>query len=51
MQAALGKRLECGDISDAMLFQMIGTMGKASERVFLEIYKAVFPTGPSQAED
>jgi hypothetical protein len=47
----LSKRLDSGDISDAILFRMIGTIGKESERVFLEIYKAVFSTSPTQAED
>ena len=47
----LSKRLDSGDITDAMLCGLIGTTGKVSERVFLEIYKAVFPTSPTQAED
>ena len=47
----LSKRLDSGDIPDGVLFGMIGTMGKVSERLFLEIYKAVFPTSPTQARD
>ena len=47
----LSKRLESGDISDAMLFGIIGTMGKVSERVFLGIYQAVFPTSPTHNQE
>ena len=47
----LSKRLDCGDISDVMLFRMIGALGKGSENVFLEIHKAVFPPGGAQSND
>jgi hypothetical protein len=45
------KRLDDPGISDHVLFQIIGDLGKVSERVFLELHKAALPPAGTQPYD